>query len=239
MENQGWGNYFQRLYGPVYTFLVKEFWRFADCDDHCIVSYVLGVKMVITEKSIAKLMNMETVGCRRIYNINHMEKYMSHEIIPSIFAQNPDKKTSNKEIHQHLRVWLKIILGTIHRRPASRSLDYINTDQKCILYCLHKGLKLNLPSLLFKYLRDSVRDTRNNMKPRNNIPLGRLISDVLIESGMVDHLISNNMMEYVTVDVGKHLNSKNLKSMGIIDKVRIKPTLGNSWEALKDHRKIS
>ena len=49
---------------------MKEFWRFADCDDHGIVSYVLGVKMVITEKSNAKLLNMVTLGCRRIYNIN-------------------------------------------------------------------------------------------------------------------------------------------------------------------------
>lgn len=62
LKKQGWETYFQRLYGPIYTFLVKEFWRFADCDHHCITSYVLGVKMVITEKSIAKLLNMEKFG---------------------------------------------------------------------------------------------------------------------------------------------------------------------------------
>lgn len=158
---------------------MKEFWRFADYDDHCIVSYVLGVKTVIKEKSITKLLNMESVGGRRIYNINTMAKYMSQEIIPSIFVQNSAKKSSkNKELHQHLRVWLKIIMGTIYHRPTSNSFDYINTNQKCIMYCLHKGLKLNLPSLLFKYLRYLVRDTRNNMKPINYIPLGRLIYDV-------------------------------------------------------------
>lgn len=126
----------------------------------------------------------------------------------------------------------------IHHCPASSSSDYINMDQKCIMYCLHKGLKLNPPSLLFKYLRDSVRDTRNNMKPIIYIPLRRLISDALIESGMLDHLISINMMEDVTVDVSKSLNAKNLKSMGLIDKVRVKPTLDTSWEALKDQREI-
>lgn len=62
LEKQGWGNYFQRLYGPVYNFLVKEFWRFVDCDDHCIVSYVLRVKRVTTEKSIARLLDMERTG---------------------------------------------------------------------------------------------------------------------------------------------------------------------------------
>lgn len=129
LEKQGWGNYFQRLYGLVYTFLVKEFWRFADCDDHCIVSYVLRVKMVITEKSIAKLLDMKRTGGRMIYNINPREKYISQEIVLTIFKENPEGKTSkNKELHQNLRVWLKIILGTIHHRPTSNSSDYINTD---------------------------------------------------------------------------------------------------------------
>ena len=82
--------------------------------------------------------------------------------------------------------------------------------------------------LTLQISEDSVRDTRNNMKPKNYIPLGRLIFDVLIESGMVDHLISINMMEYVTVDVGKPLNANNLKSMGVIDRVLVKPTLGTS-----------
>lgn len=66
LENQGWDNYFKRLYGPIYTFLVKELWRFTDCDDHCIVSYVMGIKTVITEKSITKLLNMEIVRGIRI-----------------------------------------------------------------------------------------------------------------------------------------------------------------------------
>ena len=170
---------------------MKELWRFADCDDDYIISLVLGIKIVVTEKSIAALLNMEKAGGRRIYNINPRAKYMSQEIIPTIFSQNPEGRTSskNQELHKNLRVWLKIILGCIHHRPSSSSSDYVNTDQKCILYYLHKGLKLNLPSLLFKYLRDSIRDTRNNMKRRDYIPMGRLILDVLIESGHVDHLI--------------------------------------------------
>ncbi|XP_050915941.1 uncharacterized protein LOC127131041 [Lathyrus oleraceus] len=239
LRMQGWETYFQRLYGPVYTYLVKEFWRFTDADDHYTVSYVLGVKMVMTEKSITSLINMEKIGGRRIYNINPRAKYLSHEIAPTIFQQNVrGKHSKNKELHQNLRVWLKIILGTIHHRPASNSFDYINTDQKCILYCVHKGLKLNLPALLFKYLRDSAKDTRNNMKPKTYIPLGRIIFDVLIESGLMDHLIHHNLIEDVTVDIGRPLNALNLKSMGVIEKVRAKPILDTSWEALKDQRKI-
>lgn len=105
LENQGLENYFKRLYRPVYIFLVKEFWRFADCDDHCIVSYVLGIKTVITEKSIAKLLDMENDGEKRIYNINPMAKYMSEEVVPTIFSHNLEGRTSkNKELHQNRRV---------------------------------------------------------------------------------------------------------------------------------------
>lgn len=61
--------------------------------------------MVITENSIAKLLDMEKIGGRRIYNINPREKYMSQEIIPIIFNQNLEGRTSkNKELHQNLRV---------------------------------------------------------------------------------------------------------------------------------------
>ncbi|KAI5389543.1 hypothetical protein KIW84_074997 [Lathyrus oleraceus] len=204
-----------------------------------IVSYVLGVKIVITEKSIAALLSMEKDGGRRIYNINPRAKYISQEINPTIFKQNAEGNPSkNKELLQNLRIWLKIILGTIHHRPASNSSDYINTDQKCMLYCIHKGLKLFLPALLFKYLRDSVRDTRNHMKPRTYIPLGRLILDVLIESGLVDHLVKLRLMEDMAIDTGKPLNAKNMKSMGILDQVKFRPTLDTSWDALIDQRKI-
>lgn len=93
------------------------------------MSYVLGVKIVIIEKSIATLLNMEKTGGRQIYNINPREKYMSQEITPTIFKHNAEGNSSkNKELHQNLKVWLKIILGTIHHRPTSNSSDYINTD---------------------------------------------------------------------------------------------------------------
>ncbi|KAI5409756.1 hypothetical protein KIW84_055275 [Lathyrus oleraceus] len=214
LRQQGWENYFQRLYGPVYPNFIKEFWRFTDADDHFIVSYV-------------------------IYDINPRSKYIAQVINPTIFKHNTEANPSkNKELHQNLRVWLKIILGTIHHRPASNSSDYINTDQKCILYCIHKGLKLCLPALLFRYLRDFVRETRNNMKPRTYIPLGRLLSDVFIENWLVDHLEKNKLMEDLAIDTGRPLNSRNLKSMGILKKIQFKPTLDTSWDTLKDQRKL-
>ncbi|XP_050918548.1 extensin-like [Lathyrus oleraceus] len=42
----------------------------------------------------------------------------------------------------------------------------------------------------------------------------------------------------VTIDIGRPLNARNLKSMGVIEQVRTKPTQDTLWEALKDQRKI-
>ncbi|KAI5437402.1 hypothetical protein KIW84_023495 [Lathyrus oleraceus] len=45
-------------------------------------------------------------------------------------------------------------------------------------------------------------------------------------------------MDDMAIDTGKPLNSRNLKSMAILEKVNVRPTLDTSWEALKDQRKI-
>ena len=63
---QGWENYFARLHGPVYENLVKEFWRQADWDKYHVVSYVLGKKIIITEKTIAHLLGLTHLASKRI-----------------------------------------------------------------------------------------------------------------------------------------------------------------------------
>src|ERR1044072_4050261 len=55
---QGWENYFARLHGTVYELLVKELWKQAECDDHYVVSHVLGRRIAITKKSIAELLGL-------------------------------------------------------------------------------------------------------------------------------------------------------------------------------------
>ncbi|XP_050877281.1 proline-rich receptor-like protein kinase PERK10 [Lathyrus oleraceus] len=45
-------------------------------------------------------------------------------------------------------------------------------------------------------------------------------------------------MEDVIIDTGRAMNARNLKSMGILNKVRVKPTLDTSCDALKYQRKI-
>lgn len=111
------------------------------------------------------------------------------EIARVIFLDgNPSSNAKN--LHKHLRVWFKILLGCIHHKPLSSSVDYINTNQKYMLYYLPTRTKINLPSILFKYLTEMVKNTRDgSLKLRKWIPLGRLISDTLFESKLFQTLM--------------------------------------------------
>src|SRR3954470_14013892 len=61
---QGWSNYLNRLVGPIYPALVKDFWAHATVTPIAIISFVLGHEVVITEKLIRKLYNLDDEeGC--------------------------------------------------------------------------------------------------------------------------------------------------------------------------------
>lgn len=143
------------MYGPIYTHLVKEFRRFANTDKRYIVSYVLGKKIIISKKSITALLGIERVKGKRVSNTSYNSKFLKKKVIPTIFIRNEgnmSKGTScykNRELDDKYRIWVKIILGCIHPRNASSSVDYVNSDQKFILYYIMKGIKVNLLYLPF------------------------------------------------------------------------------------------
>lgn len=130
----------------------------ATAEKETFASYVMNRKFVITEKSIVDLISHNGKGKR-----NHSAKINARreaDIAPVIFKDGTnledDKGPSAKDLTRHLRVWFKIILGCIHHRPNTNSSDYINTRQKFMLFFLEKGLKLGLPSILFKFMKDSI-----------------------------------------------------------------------------------
>ena len=55
VKAQGWEKYFDRLVGPTFPILVKEFWIHASSSNHQVTSYIMGKKIVITEDLIARL----------------------------------------------------------------------------------------------------------------------------------------------------------------------------------------
>src|SRR3954467_10284746 len=55
---QGWSKYLNRLVGPIYPDLVKDFWVHATVTSTAIISFVLGHEVVISENLIRKLSNL-------------------------------------------------------------------------------------------------------------------------------------------------------------------------------------
>lgn len=86
---------------------------------------------------------------------------------------------------------------------------------------LDKGFKLELPTFLFKFLRDSIRETRtgSSSKKGNFISNRRLISDILVENALVENLTISGLTVDLVKNAGKVFWVKNLKSMCLISKV--------------------
>lgn len=190
-----------------------------------ITSYVMNRKIVITEKSIVDLISHNGKG-KRIHNTKINAKREA-SIAPVIFKARTnlevDKGPSAKDLTNNLRVWFKIIMGCIHHRPNTNSFDYVNTRQKFMLFFMEKGLKLALPSILLKFMSDSIRESKTGGSSKKSkskcIPNERLIFDILVENGLVDDLLASGITDELVNSARKIFWGKNLKSMGLISKV--------------------
>lgn len=168
-------------------------------------------KTVITEKSIVDLIGHDGKG-KRVHSATITAK-RDDDISPVIFKEETnfvdEKGPSTKDLTRNIRVLFNIILGCINHRPSTNNSDYINTRQKIMLFLLEKGVKLGLPSLLFKFIRDSIRESRtggSSKKARSKfIPNYRLISDIQVENGLVDDLLVGGLTKELVKDAGKIL----------------------------------
>src|ERR1044072_1197409 len=247
--SQGWENYFARLHGPVYELLVKEFWRFAVCDNHYVVSHVLGRKVIITEKSIAELLGLPHRQGLRVHgkesslpaeaiNLMYQEIYIDYS------PEKPKKSYTVKTLQPKSRAWHKIFLGCLNPRPYSSSADYININQKYYLYCLKKGKKLCLPFIIFHYLKKLITDTRTTAsgeekkKPRY-VPFGRLLSDILTENGLVQALRDAQCTTELKETTGEVLNSRNMKKISILEKVTVDPETEDPQDVIKKRMAVN
>lgn len=83
---------------------------------------------------------------------------------------------------------------------------------------------MNLHTLIFQNLRDSVKETEDGSRNmRSYIPLGRLILDIL-KSQLIDSLTSDQFSKGMKPLASRMLNSKGLKNTGIITDVTTLPT---------------
>lgn len=93
-----------------------------------------------------------------------------------------------------------------------------------MLFCLEKGVKLGLPSILIKYMRDSIWEFRTSGSSKKTkskfIPNDKLIYAILVENGRVDDLLVSGLMDELVKGAGKVFLGRNLKSMSIISKIQ-------------------
>ena len=229
---QGWEKFFTRLNGPVYGALVKEFWRQADCDRHHVVSHVLGKRIIITKQTIGELLGLNHQEGVRIGGRSDKDEFINSVVNKKIFLDFGSTEQSSEykptTLMPKLRIWHRILLTCINPRPLNLYSDYLNANQMCFLYHLQNNDKLCLPAILFMHLKESIQKSRTSAKGSKEtikyIPFGRLISDILVENGLIKYLRDEALSSVdLTAGFGDTLTGKNLKDMKILDEILVEP----------------
>lgn len=120
---QGWEKFFERLPGPVFPVLVKEFWIHASVYPKVVVSSVMGTKFMVTEQLLRKLFGYEHEDVdylppsRRDMEEVHAEVFVSGEHSNKI-----------KDLKPHYKIWVNIFIGCIFHKKNTNSPDYINNE---------------------------------------------------------------------------------------------------------------
>lgn len=180
----------------------------------------MGTKLMITEKLIKHLIGYEhedvpyTSAARR-----NMEE-ISAEVFVSRVHSN-----KIKDLKPHYKIWAKIFLGCIFHRKITNSPDYINNEQIYLLYCIGIGIRVDLPHFLFDHLHTHVKETREDGKNKSRtwIAMGRLLSNILTETGLVDHLAEAGQTDILKATVGRPFDGRSLFRLKLIDDVKAEP----------------
>lgn len=151
---QGQEKFFDHLQGPLFPHLVIEFWIHAKTSTCQIASFVFGKKIVITEKLIAKLIENDESSIR--HELMGERRYDQVEMAKSIFTTG-SHANKIKNTHSDLRIWARILFRCVNHRKPTNSPDYINFDQQYVLHFIDANKKVNLPGLLFRFLRDIMK----------------------------------------------------------------------------------
>src|ERR1044072_4293429 len=164
--------------------------------------------------------------------------FLHKELYSDYSPEKPKKEYKVKTLYPKLRAWHRIILGCLNPRPPNSSADYINTNQKNMLYCLKKHTKLCLPFIILQYLKYVINKSRTTTagegkKLPHYIPFGRILSDILVENGLVDDLRDAQCTEDLVASTGDTLDARNLKKMGVLEEIAVDPESEDPEEVLK------
>src|SRR3954464_7704186 len=219
---QGWSKYLDRLVGPIYPELVKDLWVHATVTPTAIISFVLGHEVVITEKLI-----------RKLYNLDDEEGWSGLQ--PATVDWTPVEKQislatgidshNTGTLRPFYKAWAEIILGSLHHRKRMLSSSYISPADKYTLFCIGKKTEINISHILFENLKTSIFESREDERakyphiPRTTILFGRMISDILIESKVLDSVRKLNASHFLGVVQGPIFNGVDLFRLELIKNV--------------------
>src|SRR3954462_3161948 len=122
---QGWSKYLDRLVGPIYPELVKDFWVHATVTPTAIISFVLGQEVVITEKLIRKLYNLNDEEGWSELHPHTVDWTLVEKQISTVVGVDSHNTGTLRPFYQ---VWAEIILGSLHHRKKMLSSSYICPD---------------------------------------------------------------------------------------------------------------
>src|SRR3954469_14203111 len=214
---QGWTSLFAEFVGPVYPDLVKEFWSHAVVAPKSILSFVHGKSVVITENILRVMFDLKNPE-----GAFEFDQRADLEDVLSTLYPNVKKTKYVKNLRDVYRIWTKILLGCFYHRKGTHASDFINNDQRYILYCIATKKKVDAIYIIFNHLWKAVKDSRNAFRKENGgtiIPFGRIITNLLVHSKIVESLESEDIIKDLAVTSGACLNAFSLKKMKIIDTI--------------------
>src|SRR4051794_2005868 len=219
---QGWSNYLDRLVGPIYPELVKDFWVHATVTPTAIISFVLGHEVVITEKLIRKLYNLDDEEGWSDLQPHTVDWTLVEKQISTVVGVDSHNTGTLRPFY---RVWAEIMLGSLHHRKRMLSSSYISPAHKYTLFCIGKKIEINISHILFENLKTSIFESREDERakyphiPRTTIPFRRMISYILIESKVLDSVRKLNASHFLGVVQGPIFNGVDLFRLELIKNV--------------------
>jgi len=237
--------YFEMLNGPTYVTLVKDFWVRAEVYDveaakeeeikavikdsslrgmkrqemglesfrHTeIISSVMGIPITITEEVIAKACRVAANG-RFIWNANKNHPFL--ESYKGVVLKG-NSSTKLVDIDGQHRMLLKFMTECFFQKGGGS--DQPSIDHKLVLYFLTSFNKINLPRYIMHHLCWAIKEGIRSK--REQIPCGRLLSEIFTQSKILEILRRNNLAsdQVLRTKTGKMINGKTLQNMKIIKK---------------------
>lgn len=149
VSRNGGDDFFYMLSGPTYPNLVKELWVNAFVQElHLevvIIFVVSSIPITITSTSIVNATNCKDEGVTLDMLFWELS-FPLHLIFYNLYDLS---KVSN--FNSVASVWYQILISNF--LPNNKNLNSLDIDEKDFLLLLNSDLKINLPHVMFEYMK--------------------------------------------------------------------------------------